>query len=234
MAIEEILDAGNGLPFHSGGWMKNRTALICAFVAAALPVSAFAQVANGNFDRGIADWTWRDSAYALAAGTTCDNVPYQPATNNSMKVRNGGSGAASGKVGYLIPPKPYGVGTWGMCREIEQSVYVPYGAHLTFALRIGDAVHGGFNAPQIHGAGFAVLIVDGARRSVVYSVTGQSRTCDQWLPCPAYISNTVDLAPYWGKTVRLVLRGATSGQNTSTSQIFGEPSPVYVDNIRIQ
>jgi surface antigen len=214
--------------------MKNRIAWIGALATAMLPMSAVAQVANGNFDRGIADWTWRDSTYALAAGTNCSNVPYQPATAKSSKVPNAGWGIASGRVGYVIPPKPYAVGTWGMCRQMEQFVHVPHGASLTFALQIGDAVQGGFNAPQMHSAGLAVVIVDGTTSSVVYSVSGQSRACDQWLPCPTFINRTVDLAPYWGKTVRLVFRGSTTGQNTQTSQVYGEPSSIYVDNIRIQ
>jgi hypothetical protein len=198
-----------------------------------MPVPALAQVVNGHFDQGVANWTWSDSTYVLAAGTDCSNVPYVPATANSTKVTNKGAAPAAGPVGYLIPPKPYAVGTWGMCRLMEQHVYVPHGAKLTFAARIGDRLSA--NPPFIQSAGFAVLVDDGTTTTNLYAFSGASRVCDGWsVPCPVYTTRTVDLAPYWGKHVRLIFRGATSGQNTSTSQVFGEPSPVYVDNIRIQ
>lgn len=212
-----------------------RLLLLAALTAAVFPATALAQVANGNFDRGAADWTWRDSIHAMAAGTSCANVGYAAVTNANSTVRNAKWLApASGRVGLLVPPKPYAVGTWGMCRQMEQTVYVPRGAKLTFALRIGNALQTNFNMPHVFGAVFSVVIVDGAKSSTVYSVSGQSRACDQWLPCPAFTNRTVDLAPYWGKQVRLIFRGGSAGQNTQTSQVYGEPSPIYIDHVRIQ
>ncbi|NUS61409.1 MAG: hypothetical protein HOQ01_10720 [Lysobacter sp.] len=208
--------------------------MVIAIVATTLCAPAFAQVANGNFDRGPADWTWKDAIYPMAAGTNCSNVAYAPTNPKSRMTPNAGAAPASGRIGVLTPAKPYAVGTFGMCRTIEQLVHVPKGTKLTFALKIGDAWHGGFNVPHAHDASFAVLVVEGGKTSTLYSVAGKSRTCDQWLPCPAYVNRVVDLAPYWGKHVKLIFRGATSGQNTQSSQVFGEPSPIYVDNIRIQ
>ena len=214
--------------------MQTRMPMVIAIVATLGSAPAFAQVANGNFDRGPADWTWKDAIYPMAAGTTCGNVAYVPTNPKSSRTPNAGLAPASGRIGVLTPPKPYAVGTFGMCRTLEQVVYVPTGAKLTFALKIGDTWQAGFNMPRAHDAGFAVLVTAGNKTSVLYSVAGKSRTCDQWLPCPAYINRTVDLAPYWGKHVKLTLRGATSGQNTLASQVFGEPSGIYIDNIRIQ
>ena len=206
-----------------------------ALLAAALPATAAAQVANGNFDRGSSDWIWRDATYSMEAGKSCSNAAYSEASGKSRKTPSTGVAPASGRIGVVTPLKPYGVGTWGMCRTMEQTVYVPHGASLHFLLRIGDRLDGGFNAPMTHGAGFAVLVTHGATTSVLLTRTGQSRWCDGWqVPCPVFTNQSIDLAPYWGKTVRLTFRGATSGQNTLSSQVYGEPSHIYVDNIRIQ
>lgn len=215
--------------------MKKLVLRISALIFLMLPALSFAQVANGTFDSGPAAWTWTNAVFAQSLTTNCGNANYSVFNAGNGDTPYIGTGSASGYVAKVTDRLPYGIGLWTICRQIEQNVVVPTGTQLKFTARIGDSLSRSSVPRYIVDATLSVIVVDGSNATTILSVTGRSRECEGFPDsCPKFISQSIDMSAYWGKSIKLIFRGATAGQNTSTTQSYGWPSTAYVDNIRLQ
>ncbi|KGQ20854.1 hypothetical protein LF41_61 [Lysobacter dokdonensis DS-58] len=209
--------------------MHHPFALTIALAVAVAPFEAQAQVANGTFASGFASWTVGDAVFAQGGGTDCSSAPYTATTKNTSKK---GTAPASGTVAQATPFISYAPGAWTLCRQLEQMVYVPVGKQLKFSAKLGEGIYA--SQYQIEPVGLSVHVIDNGQATMLFSQAGHNIVCGNGeFPCPIYRAQTLDMSPYWGKTVRLVIRGNTGVRNGQTGGI-SEPSYAFVDDVRLE
>lgn len=212
-----------------------RSAFFFALVAA--PLTSYAQVANGDFASGPASWGWNKAVFAgVLFGPNCSTTAYTAfSPSTSSDTPNSGASPASGRVAKLHDTMPYGYGSWYVCRKIEQTVLVPANTTLKFDVRIGAELT--YTVPWSF-ADMTVSIVafDPSTGSeiTIYSETGKTSRCVVNSSCPVFKSRSVGVSQYAGKTIKLTVRGATSGANNSSGQMTTELTPAWIDNIRFE
>lgn len=189
---------------------------------------SMAQVVNGGFD-GSSGWTWEKSEFSWDGYAHCGNAQY---SSTAGKVWWRQSPPASGYVAGLTGSTPYASGSWIMCRQIAQSVYVAPGSQLSFVAKIGDDLSA-YDNYSYNAMTLSVVIIDSVRANTIVSLEGSSRRCGFTGGCSKFQSYVVDLSPYWGQTVKLIFRGATGGSNNNLGMV-SQPSSAFVDNISIR
>jgi hypothetical protein len=209
--------------------MQHRIAIGIALTIAALPMPTIAQVANGTFESGLGSWSLRDATFQHAVGRTCANAAYAPSKRSSTTKA---LSPAAGRVARVTPDVLYTPGSWALCSELEQTIYVPMGKQLKFVARVGEGIHA--SRYQIESGALSVVVVAGGKSTTLFSQNGHNIEClnGQW-PCPAYRTHVLNMSPYWGKTVRLIFRGGSSVRNGRLGGI-SYPSHAYIDNVRIE
>ena len=130
--------------------------------------SAAAQVVNGGFD-GSSGWAWKKAAFASDGYNHCGNTQYIN-TSGSLWWRQ--SPPASGYVAGLTGSTTYGSGSWVMCRQIEQSVYVAPGSQLSFVAKIGDDLSA-YDRYSYNTMTLSVVIVDSVRANTIVALEGK-------------------------------------------------------------
>jgi len=210
--------------------MQHRVAIGVALAIAVLPMPILAQVADGNFENGFASWSLRDATFQHAAGRTCANAAYDPSKRASSTKK--ASSPALGRVARVTPDIHYAPGTWALCSELEQTIYVPMGKQLKFVARIGEGIHDSHYL--IEAGTLSVVAIVGGKATTLFSQNGYNVECLNGLfPCPAYRTHVLNMSPYWGKTVKLVFRGGSTVRNGQLGGI-SYPSHAYIDNVRLE
>ncbi len=213
--------------------MKKKLGFLFVLACLSSPY-AHAQVANGDFSGGGTNWNWSEAVFEQILFVSCDNANYSVYSPSlGQDTPSIGTSPASGRVAMATPFPPYATGTWIMCRKIDQTVIVPQGASLSFAYQIGVVEN---TSRILNSATLRVYVTDLATNQTVsvFTTTGTSRKypCVGGIGgagCPKFTNKSVDLSPYWGKTIKLTFRGVSSLTNNSSMS-----SPIYIDNVVIQ
>ncbi len=210
---------------------------IFSFAVFVVPLTSYAQVANGDFASGTASWSWSKSVFAGSIfGPTCSTTTYanfSPST--SADTPNSGSSPASGRVAKLNDYLPYGAGSWYVCRKIEQTVFVPLNKNLKFDIKLGAELT--YTVPWSFGnMTVSIIAFDASTGSeiTIYSETKKTSRCVVNSSCPVFLSRSVGVSQYGGKSIKLTVLGATSGSIDSFGQMTVEPTPAWIDNIRFE
>jgi len=206
-------------------------------VAMLISWGARAQVANGDFNGSVALWDWSRKTVQVSTFEGCDKgAAYTPFAPTSASTPSAGSFPAAGKVALVTPPATYSKGSHRLCGRVEQTVHVPSGTKLKFVAKIGDVV-GAAHTPRVLQDGFLDVRITDASTNVmskVLMVRGRSAECPRSNPtCVSFVSYTVDMSPYWNKTVRLSFQGESRVDNDMYG-MYGWAAPVYVDNVMFQ
>lgn len=217
--------------------MRMLTRCFILLAVFATPLTSQAQVANGDFAGGTASWTWRAAVFnSVLSGPTCSTAAY---TTFSASTANdtpwSGSAPASGRVALMNDYMPYGSGRWLVCRRIEQMVFVPAGKSLKFDVRIGAELN--YTVPWTFGnMTVAIAAFDPTTGSdiTLYAETRKTSRCVVNSTCPVFVSRTIGVSQYAGRTIRLTVSGATSGANNTSGLMTMEPTPAWIDNIRFE
>lgn len=201
------------------------------------PMASHAQVVNGDFSGGATSWHWSESVFTAAIfGPNCSTAAYASFSPSAASdTPNSGSAPASARVARLNDYMPYGSGSWYVCREIEQTVFIPPGKNLKFDIKIGAELT--YTVPWSFGnMTVSVIAFDAGTGAeiTIYSETRKTSRCVVNSTCPVFVSRSIGVSQYAGKSIKLTVRGATNGSNNSFGQMTIEPTPAWIDNIRFE
>ncbi len=217
--------------------MKKYLLLASLFLAT---FGVHAQVVNGNFESGTGSWQWSYQEFLFGSGVEeyCAYPPlvaYTPVLNVDTTTNNV-TAPASGRVAVFNvgsgPERPNYIVE--QCRQITQWwLTVPTGKKLKFDVKIGDKLN---QSPSgMTYKGYLLLRigdrVTGARTDKAIA-DGQSAYCPIQSTCPKYITYTVDVSKFWGKSISLAFRG--SSYYYRHGSLYDMGSPIYLDNVRFE
>ena len=160
---------------------------ICAAILLLAPGLAFAQVVNGDFTSGPASWTWSRSVFQQQLNVNCANTGYTVFSASST-IDTPWINSTRGRVGKITDKLPATLGKWTICRQIEQTVFVPFGAQMSLLVKIGEALSPTSIPRYIADGSMSLSIVDGSTATTVLSLTGRSRECPITETCPKFCS----------------------------------------------
>lgn len=207
---------------------------ILVAVAIWYPLTTNAQVVNGDFSGGATGWTWSQVIFSSSINS-CSGAaytPYNPSGGDVPFIY--GSGIASGNAGRVTAGTIYSNGSWASCRTISQTVFVPSGKRLKFALKIGADLGRFYTAKTIASGTFWVFVTDistNVTTSIFHSTGYSQQTCGSF--CPVFAAYSLDMSAYWGKNVKITFAGDTHFVNGSLG-IQEEPTMIYLDSVALQ
>ena len=205
--------------------MLNRKLISLLFVGGcSLPTMLLAQVANGDFVNGTANWSWLRALSTL--GNLCTPSVYTP---NLGDVPSIGTAPASGRVALLRDQDAIGLFTQNSCTEIRQALTIPAGSQLRLDAQLGvvDNSFPGIFAPVT----LSVAFITGNQTHALFSIEGktQSSTCEVHNSCPRYATYAINMTSFAGQSGTLSVKASTEA-----TAYPKRGSPAFVDNIAFE
>jgi hypothetical protein len=202
--------------------MKLRSLLLLGLCIT--PTLGLAQVINGDFTNGTANWTWLRGT-STSSISTCLTTRYIP---NSSDVPNIGTAPALGNVALLRAQYTTGTSSQISCTEIQQTLTVPAASQLRLNAKLGGEYSSTPSLNIYYPVTLKVSFLTGGQSYSLFNVQGklEDPICGAFNSCPRFVSYVINMTQFAGQTGTLSLRADTEAEG---NRRIG--SPAYVDDI---